>query len=314
MKGLFTFGEAMGLVTTTEIGTLDVARHASIGIGGAETNLAIGAARLGVPVTWVGRVGADAVGELIAKRLRAEGIDARVLLDPSFTGLMVRHRRSSGVTHVDYHRRNSAGSHLAAEDLPSDAIDRCAVLHATGITLAVSDSAAAAVEHGVRLARAAGAAVSFDVNYRRKLWSPDDARAALRPLLGSMDVLFAGLDEAQLLLDSEVTDAVELAKRLAELGPTEVLIKQGADGCTALIDDEIHTRAAPPVAVIDPVGAGDAFVAGYLAERLAGAPVGRRLDIAVATGAYAVSVPGDCELSPTRRELEDMVRSTDIVR
>jgi 2-dehydro-3-deoxygluconokinase len=311
---LVTFGEAMGLVTTTEIGTLDVARHATIGVGGAELNVAVGAARLGVPVTWIGRVGADAVGELIVRRLAAEGIDGRVVVDPSFTGLMLRHRRAGGVTHVDYHRRGSAGAHLTAGDLAPDALDGCGVLHATGITVALGDSAAHAVRHAVERARAAGAAVSFDVNYRRKLWAPERARRALLPLIAETDVLFAGVDEAQLLLGTDVVEAAELAKRLGELGPREIVVKQGAEGCTAVVDGQTYTRPALPVPVVDPVGAGDALVAGYLADRLAGAGVERRLETAVATGGYAVSVPGDCELSPTRSELAQLLASTDVLR
>lgn len=314
MKSLFTFGEALGLVNTTEIGTLDIARHATIGIGGAETNLAVGAARLGVPVTWVGRVGRDAVGELIRSRLTAEGIDTRAIEDRSYTGLMLRHRRTAGVTHVDYHRRGSAGSHLAPHDIPAQAVADAGIVHLTGITLALSNSAAATVRYGIELAQAAGVPVSFDVNYRGKLWAPREARKALLRVIAQIAVLFAGVEEAQLLAGSDVADAVELAKRLADLGPAEVVVKQGRDGCTAFVDGELHTRDALPVPVVDPVGAGDAFVAGYLAERLAGATVERRLELAVATGAYAVSVPGDCELAPTRREVEEMLRTTDVVR
>jgi 2-dehydro-3-deoxygluconokinase len=314
MNGLLTFGEALGLVSTTEIGTLDIARHGVIGIGGAETNLAVGAARLGVPVTWIGRVGADALGDLVRKRLADEGVDVHAVIDDSYTGVMLRHRRTAGVTHVDYHRRGSAGSRLTPEDIPVQTLERAGVVHCTGITMALSASAAAAVEHAIESARAAHVPVSFDVNYRRKLWTVDDARRALLPVVAKVDVLFAGVEEAQLLAGSDATEAAELAKRLADLGPAEVLVKHGADGCTAVIDGQIHVCAGMAVPVVDPVGAGDAFVAGYLAERLAGAAIERRLELAVATGAYAVSVPGDCELSPTRRELEEMLAATDVVR
>jgi 2-dehydro-3-deoxygluconokinase len=98
------------------------------------------------------------------------------------------------------------------------------------------------------------------------------------------------------------------------LGPAEVIIKEGERGCSALIDNTAHHEPAVPVTVIDPVGAGDAFVAGYLAARLAGAEPAGRLRTATATGAYAVSVPGDCELLPTPGELEQLLQTTDIVR
>jgi len=313
-SGLLTFGETMGLIRARGIGTLDVARDMTIGIGGAESNVAIGVARLGHRVTWVGRLGRDAVGELIRRRLRAETIDTRAIPDDSFTGLMVRHDRTAGVTHVDYHRRGSAGSHLCPGDITDGLIGQASILHVTGITPALSTSAAAAVGHAVHVARDAGVSVSIDVNYRRKLWGPDTARATLAPSIAGADIVFAGLDEAQLLLDTTCDDPTELAHRLSALGPAEVIIKEGRRGCTALIDAVIHREPAIPVTLVDPVGAGDAFVAGYLADRLAGTGPGQRLRTAVAMGAYAVSVPGDCELLPTRAELEQMLDTTDVVR
>jgi 2-dehydro-3-deoxygluconokinase len=295
--GLFTFGETMGLVAATGIGPLEYARSFSFAIGGAESNVAIGAARLGAHVTWLGRVGADATGDLIARRLRAEHIHTLAIRDEAFTGLMVKYRRSGEYLHVDYHRTGSAGSRLSPTDIPADLAD-ASILHVTGITPALSDSARATVFHAVETARAAGVTVSVDVNYRAKLWSRFDAAPVLRDLVSRADVVFAGPEEAALFI--EPGSAVD---GLASLGPAEVVVKDGPRGCTALIDGTKLTLPALPVQVVDPVGAGDAFVAGYLAERLAGAPAERRLRTAVAMGAYAVTVPGDCEGLPTRAEL-----------
>jgi 2-dehydro-3-deoxygluconokinase len=155
--------------------------------------------------------------------------------------------------------------------------------------------------------------VSLDVNYRSKLWAPDVARALLADLAGRCDVLFAGVDEAALVLCSVEADARVLATELARLGPREVIVKDGARGCAAVIDGDELVVPAPPVPEVDPVGAGDAFVAGYLAERLAGEPPSVRLRTATAMGAYAVTVPGDCELLPTRVELAE-AHLVDVVR
>lgn len=313
-SGLLTLGESLGLVSTTGIGTLEIASGATIGIGGAESNVAIGVARLGQPVTWVGRLGRDAVGDLIERRLRADGVDCRVTRDESFTGIMVRHARTAGVTHVDYHRRGSAGSRLAPADVPAALIEGCAILHITGITPALSESAAAAVAHAVHAARLAGVAVSLDVNYRSKLWSAEQARRALTELAARVDVLFAGVTEAQLLLDTTEQRPDELARALACLGPTEVIIKAGAAGCVAYGCGGTLSQRAVPAVVVDPVGAGDAFVAGFLAERLAGEDLAQQLRTATAMGSYAVSVPGDCELLPTRGELDQMLHTSDVIR
>jgi 2-dehydro-3-deoxygluconokinase len=312
--GLLTFGETMGLIRTQDIGTLDVAREARIGIGGAESNVAIGVARLGGPATWIGRIGRDALGDLVRYRLQAAGVRTLAIEDDACTGVMLRHTRAGSTVQVDYHRAGSAGARLHPGDVPAEVLTRADLLHVTGITPALSRSAQDTFEHAVRTASAAGVTVSLDVNYRRKLWRPEPARAALQPLLRYVDILFAGVEEAQLLLSSNAFEPGELASALADQGPTEVVIKDGANGCAALVDRVQHQVAAPRVGVIDPVGAGDAFVAGYLAERLAGAEPAQGLRTAVAAGSYAVTVPGDCELLPTRAELAGLLSTTDVVR
>ncbi|OJF13440.1 sugar kinase [Couchioplanes caeruleus] len=306
MSGLLTFGETMGLVTADGIGALDRVRGFRLGIGGAESNVALGVARLGLPATWIGRVGRDATGDLIERRLRADGVEAVVIRDPSFTGLMVKHRRTGALLHVDYHRAGSAGSRLMPADIPVGAVRAAAIVHVTGITPALSDSARAAVFQAVETARAAGVPVSVDVNFRAKLWSPYDAGPVLRDLVSRADLVFAGPGEAALIVDGPPLQG------LAALGPTEVIVKDGARGCTALIDGERHTVPARDVVVVDPVGAGDAFAAGYLADRLSGAAPAARLATAIAAGAFAVTVPGDCESLPTREDL--IAATTDVTR
>ncbi|GAA2603626.1 sugar kinase [Paractinoplanes durhamensis] len=298
MTGLFTFGETMGLVVADGIGPLTYARGFSFGIGGAESNVAIGVARLGGESCWLGRVGPDATGALIRSRLEAAGVRTIAVPDPTFTGLMVRYRRSGEFAHVDYHRAGSAGSRLNPADLPPSELREAAVVHVTGITPALSETCRAAVFQAVETARDAGVPVSIDVNYRAKLWSRFDAAPVLRDLVGLADIVFASPDEAALFVDED-----DLLGNLAKLGPAEVILKDGGKGCVAQIGGERHAVPALPVTVIDPVGAGDAFVAGYLADRMAGAAPEQRLTTAIAAGAFAVTVSGDCEGLPDRAEL-----------
>ncbi|WAX77482.1 sugar kinase [Streptomyces sp. KMM 9044] len=312
--GLLTFGETMGLITATTIGTLEYARDFTFGIGGAESNVAIGAARLGAPVTWIGRVGSDAAGDLVGRRLRAEGIRTLAVRDASFTGLMVRHHRAAAVVRVDCHRAGSAGSRLTSRDIPVDAVRRAAILHLTGITPALSASARQAARDAVAAAKANGVRVGIDVNHRSKLWDRATACRELRRLVAEADIVFAGIEEAQLVLDSQVDVPESLAADLAATGPREAVVKTGVRGCTAHIDGTVHEEPALSVPVVDTVGAGDAFVAGYLAERLRGADPVQRLRTACTMGAYAVSVPGDCELLPTRGELETFLTAGDVLR
>jgi 2-dehydro-3-deoxygluconokinase len=300
---LLSVGETMALLTTAEVGRLRHASTLTLGVAGAESNLAIGARRLGCPAAWVGRVGDDELGELVVSRIRAEGVDvAGVVRDPGApTSLMLKERRTAAMVRVHYYRRHGPGSRLQPADLDPAQVAAAAVLHVTGITPALSPSARAAIDHAVELARAAGVPVSFDVNYRSALWTPEEAAAVCRDLAARADVVFAGDDEAELLgLDG---DPADLARGLAGLGAGHAVVKLGERGAVAAVDGQVHAVEAVPVPAVDPVGAGDAFVAGYLAETLAGRPVPERLATAAACGAFAVTVPGDWEGLPTRDEL-----------
>lgn len=300
---LVTLGESMGLITASDIGPIDFARAFRYGIGGAESNVAIGAARLGVPVTWIGRLGCDSTGDMIERRLRAEGVCVHAVRD-GYTGVMLRHQRVAGYFIVDYHRAGSAGSRLCATDVPDGLLAGAAILHLTGITPALSESARRAVFDAIERARVLGLAISFDVNYRAKLWEPAIARPVLRALAERSDILMAGPDEARLLLgDADANDERALLQSLAALGPSEVIVRDGPRGCSALIDGAYFWLPAPSVLVVDPVGAGDAFAAGYIADRLTEELPEARLRTAIMAGAFAVGVAGDCEGLPCRQEL-----------
>jgi len=310
---LVTFGETMGLFAASKAGKFGVERAFGLGIGGAESNVAIGAARLGTSVTWFGRVGSDSTGQHIVDLLTAEGIETIAIGDPGFTGLMVKHERFAGSTVVDYHRAGSAGSRLAPGDIPRERLQQARVLHLTGITPALSDSARRTTFEAIEVAKDAGVLVSLDINYRRKLWQPDEAGPVLKELVGLSDIVFAGRDESDLVTGHRSAGAQEALRHLADLGGPEVIIKDGARGCSAVIDDVALHQDAVCVQVVDPVGAGDAFVAGYLSERVRDADPELRLRVAVQAGGLAVATPGDCENLPYRSDLE-RINGTDVTR
>ena len=310
--GLVTAGETMGLVVQGAPGSLRNGEPMTFGMGGSESNVAIGVRRLGLPATWIGRVGADPPGELILRELRAEQVQAIAVTDPSPTGLMVRWRPSGAHGRVGYYRRHSAGSHLAAGDIPADVIRGAAVLHVTGITLALGPGPAEAIAHAVEVARDAGVTVSFDLNYRSALWSAAEAAPALEAAVRGADVVFAGESEAEIVTGT--ADPLSAARALELLGPAQVIIKRGADGCLARIDGATIEQPAPAVTVVDTVGAGDACVAGYLAELMTGAAPVARLRTAAAAGAFAVTVSGDWEGMPDRRALELLEATEPVAR
>lgn len=309
-----TLGETMALLHNQTPGRLAQATSLQLGVGGAESNVAIGLVRLGTSAAWVGRVGADSVGERVVRELRAEGVTLHVIVDPdASTGLMLKERRTTDAARVWYYRAGSAGSRLGPEDVPASLIAGAALLHLTGITPALSATARAAVFLAVRLAQEAGVPISFDVNHRTALWQGHEAGEVYRELARASSLLFAGEDEARLLApDADSTQ--DLARAIAALGPSQVIIKLGAAGCFAIIDGAEYAQLAVPVRVVDTVGAGDAFVAGYLSEFLGGKDAAARLRTAVTTGAFACSTSGDWEGLPRREDLAVLTAGDPVTR
>ncbi|MFL5859577.1 MAG: sugar kinase [Solirubrobacteraceae bacterium] len=313
--GLVTIGETMGLIVQNAPGSLRNGEAMSFGMGGAESNVAIGVRRLGLPATWVGRVGDDPPGDLILRELRAEEVSVITAVDPAPTGLMVRWRPSGAHGRVTYYRRHSAGSRLHAADIPDDIVRSAAVLHVTGITLALGADPAAAVAHAMTVARAAGVTVTFDLNYRAALWPAEEAAPALADAIRRADVVFAGESEAEIVTGTaDPFDAALALEDMMVTRPAQVLIKRGADGCLARIDGATLEQPAPAVTTVDTVGAGDAFVAGYLAELMSGADPAERVRTATAAGAFAVTVSGDWEGMPDRRALSLLEATEPVIR
>lgn len=176
------------------------------------------------------------------------------------------------------------------------------VLHVTGITAALSDSCHEAVQRAVELARARRVLVSFDVNLRRTLPGSRHVGSRARAMLADVDVLFVGDDE--LAAVSDTADPDTAAAELLRAGPAEVVLKRGTGGATTwLADGGRHSEPAMRVAVADTVGAGDSFVAGYLAARCDGCPVPERLARGTLAAACTVGTHGDWEGLPTAAQV-----------
>jgi 2-dehydro-3-deoxygluconokinase len=319
MTEVVTLGECLIAFVATTPGPLAEAATFERFVAGAEANVAVGLARLGHSVAFVGRVGADGFGEAIRRRLRGEGVDIRELTtDPDApTGLMFRERRGLGPAQVVYVRRGSAGSRMTVPDVDRAAagglFDGARWLHLTGITPALSPEADAAATHAANLGRKAGLTVSLDLNLRRRLWSDEAATPVLRDLASRVDVLLGSPDELAVVSagsaghDPGTHDPAGLARAALALGPAVVVAKLGPDGALAIGGDTPNeTIVRPAVAlpvVVDPVGAGDAFCAGFIAARLDGADLGAALEMANACGAAAAAALGDQAGLPDRAEL-----------
>jgi 2-dehydro-3-deoxygluconokinase len=299
---VITAGETMALVVPPDPGRLRHATSLLLSIGGAESNVAIGLARLGIPASWISVLGEDELGELVLHRLRAEGVDTSAVRRVSDrpTGLYLR-EEVAGRLRVYYYRSGSAAATLSPNAFDPSILQGAAFLHLTGITGALSLECADFLPWAATTAQDVGVRVSYDVNYRSRLWEPSAARAATEALLPLIDVLFVGHDEANALWGWGTDTALE---QLSKVGPSEVILKLGADGCAAVINGDRLTSPGFPARQLDPIGAGDAFDAGYLAATLWGWAPDKRLRTANAMGAFCVQNLGDYEGLPSRRELD----------
>jgi 2-dehydro-3-deoxygluconokinase len=310
-----TLGESMVLLLAEQPGPMRDATTFRRFISGAESNLAIGLSRLGHAAGWFSRVGDDEFGRAVVFRIRGEGVDtSHVKTDASApTGLVIRERREVGPIEQVYYRRGSAASRLSPADLDVAYLGSARFLHLTGITPALSQSCRETVFAAADMARAAGVKVVLDPNYRSKLWGPPEARDVLRALASHCDILLPGMDEAQLL--TGLSDPELAARELHNLGPQMVVIKLGAQGALALSGDQLARAPAVHVErIVDPVGAGDAFAAGFLTGLLRDFTLEEALALANRCGALALTSPGDMEALPRWEEVAGEASSADIRR
>jgi 2-dehydro-3-deoxygluconokinase len=303
-----TAGETMALLDPVDDGELELGGLLRLRIAGAESNFAVGLTRLGVPVTWISRLGADRLGALVRAALAGEGVDLRwVREDPDApTGLFYKWR-ADGRTSVAYHRRGSAASRLAPADVPDEALAGAELVHLTGITMALGAEPRALVLDVARRARAAGATVVFDPNYRPALWDgPQAAAAAMEPVLEHVDWYLCGAGEGEALLGA--SDARGVLDALAARGVSGAVVRVGERG--ALVAAGGDVRAVTPSRreeVVDEIGAGDAFAAGFAYGLLHGWPPERCTHAANAIAARALRGTGDWETLPRLDEVRELL-------
>lgn len=296
------FGEALALVP--DAAAVDDPR-APAQAAGAEVNVALDLAAAGVTVAWVGRLGADPHGDLVARTLAAAGVDTGGIgVDPDHpTGRYAKSPGPDGSTVMTYRRAGSAASAAGPELLETPAVrDRIADadwVHVGGITAAVSPSCAATLE--TLLAHPRRYRVSFDVNWREQMW-PDGDPAPVVALAGRADVVLVGADEAQRVFGTD--DPARLRALLPD--PELVVVKDGPRRALAVHrDGAVTERTALVVDVVEPVGAGDAFAAGLLTGLVRGEDVGRCLRRGHLGAATVLVVPGD-SAAPLPEHLLDL--------
>jgi 2-dehydro-3-deoxygluconokinase len=295
-----TFGETMVLFTPQTAGPLRFVNQFAKTIAGAESNVAIALARLGHQVSWVSRLGNDEFGLYIRNFIRGEGVDtSRVVFDDEHpTAVFFKEQQVGQETKVYYYRKGSAASFLTPDDLDEQHLAQAKFLHVTGITPALSDSCLETTEHAVRLARKHDVTVVFDPNIRLKLWSKERAREVLNRIAAQVDVVMPGMEEGALLTGAAAPE--DISQRLLAQGAKAVVIKLGERGAFYSTADgqQEYVDGFPVKQVVDPIGAGDGFAAGFLSGLIRGWSYREAVRLGNRVGAFAVTVSGDVEGYP----------------
>lgn len=314
MPEIITIGETMAVFTPKSSGYLRYVRDFEMRIAGAESNLAIGAAKLGHSAGWVSSLGKDEFGAFVCNSIRAEGVDtSHVLWDSNHqTGLMCKQIRNASETSVFYYRDHSAASHMDGSILKEAYLKDSRILHLTGITPVLSDSCAEMAEKAFDTAKQFHLDVSFDPNIRRKLWGEKDYAPMLKNFLLQSQIILLGRDEAEVLLGT--SEPERIMDQLFEKGSAKfVAVKDGAKG--AVVGDGKSCFEIPPYPChcIDPIGAGDAFNAAFLCGILEGKDVETCGKMGAVAGALSTETYGDIEGYPSREQMELVLNGNQMI-
>ncbi|UOQ44981.1 sugar kinase [Halobacillus salinarum] len=306
-----TFGEAMAMFYAEETGPLHRVSRFIRELAGAETNFAIGMAKLGFRSGWVSKVGNDAFGKFVMERLQEEGVNVEHVLASSEhpTGFQLKSKVFEGDPEVQYFRKGSAASRLKTEDFNEGYFKKADHLHMTGIPLAVSSSVRAFAEHTLDFMKKEGKTVSFDPNLRPSLWNTEQEMTAVtNEAAAKADVLLPGIEEGQVLTGCSTPE--EIAAFYIDLGVQLVVVKLGEEGAYYQTKtDRGYVQGIKVAHVVDTVGAGDGFAVGLVSGLLEQREIKDAVFRGNAIGALAVQSPGDNDGYPDKNSLEDFMNT-----
>jgi 2-dehydro-3-deoxygluconokinase len=316
---VITFGEAMVRLSPPNFQRLEQARTLDLQVGGAELNTAVGVARLGRAAAWVSRLTDNPLGRLVANRAREAGVSTEhvVWTKEDRVGLYFLEfgaaPRASGVL---YDRKGAAVAGIRPGLVPWEKVLAGARwFHVTGITPALSATAAEATREALGAAKRAGLSTSIDLNYRAKLWSPEEAGRCMTGLMGSCDVLITTEEDAERVFGIKGKDYEDVAAQVARRFPVEVvavtlrdnpLVWRNSWTAIACQGGQVLRTRTYEVEIVDRLGAGDAFAAGLIHGLLDG-NLQKGLDYGVAVSAIKHSIPGDFAWV-TRDEVEALLQ------
>jgi sugar/nucleoside kinase (ribokinase family) len=274
---------------------------------GAPAIFAVAAARLGVRVGFIGRVGEDAFGRLLRRRLEAEGINLEYLQaspEDTTSAAFVAYSPDGNREFVFYLKQAAAGR-IDPAMIRKTYFSGVKWLHISGSFLALSDASREACLRAVEWTREAGGKVSFDPNLRPELMDLDESRRVFAYYLDNADLILPTAEEARAL--TAATDDEEAAARLLGEGERLVVIKRGAEGCTFFAQGKRLDCPGILVSEVDPTGAGDCFNAACQVGLINHWAFDRTARFANAAGALAVTKQGPMEGAPTLAEIESLM-------
>lgn len=302
MADLICLGEAM-----VELNQQTNGQYAQ-GFGGDTSNCAVAAARAGANVEVIGALGQDLFGQQIRNLWQSENIATQHIYSDSNnpTGLyLVTHDKDGH--HFHYYRKGSAASVYKAEQLPVDAIKNSKILHVSGISLAISETACKAVYKAIEIAKANGVKISFDTNLRLKLWPLSQAKKIINDVAAMADYLLPGLDDAQLLTDLETPK--DICAYYHDLGTKNIALTLGAEGVYLSQDGNAQLIKGRKVNAVDATGAGDTFDGNFLARILAGDDLSAATHYANVAASIAVQGYGAIAPMPTYKQVMEIMNA-----
>ncbi len=297
-----TFGESMMRLTPPGYDRIEQTRSFDIWVGGTESNTAVGLARLGMRVAWLSRLPATPMGRYISNRVSQYGVDVSQVVwagDAERLGIYFHEKaQAPRFSEIIYDRANSAMSRMQPGHLPDGLFESgvADLLHVTGITLAISESARATVYEALGRAKAAGWRLSFDTNYRSKLCSGEEAAQICHRAMNLADVVFCPLSDYRVMYgDASADEALEdLAARYPD---TLIVMTLGADGAQARSPDgQVLRQAIIEAGELGRIGGGDAFAAGFLYAWLRRGDLALALKWGAAMSSLKYTIPGDLPL------------------
>jgi len=315
---LVTFGETMIRLSPLNFRRLEQTSLLDVNVGGSELNVAIAAQRLGLGVAYVTRLTNNPLGRMIANKAREHGVDTSYIVwtdDDRVGTYFVEFGASPRPNSVVYDRRDSAIARIRPGEVDWDAIFKgVKMFHTSGITPALSPTAAEATKEAVRVARKAGIKVSIDLNYRALLWSQEKAREVMSELVDAADILITTEEDTERVFGIKKDNYEEVAKALAEqfhLGAVAITLRETPSvwrntwTAIAYANGKIHRGPKFDIEVVDRVGSGDSFTGGFLFGYLHDGPAAA-VRYGVAISALKQTNPGDLCWA-TREETERLL-------